>query len=135
VAIDLHQHRSLIDRAGEQGQRLETIHIDNDAINLANAVAAASEDPEVVLEATCGWYWAADLLAEEGAKVDLGASTRVELEQPSGQERRTRRQALLDMPRIPGVPEALIAPPPGARLRELVRCRSHTVQRRTTTVE
>ena len=71
VAIDLHQHRSLIDRAGEQGQRLQTIHIDNDAINLAAAVAAAGEDPEAVLEATCGWYRAADVLAEDGAKVDL----------------------------------------------------------------
>ena len=71
VAIDLHKRRSLIVRADEQGQRLETIRIDNDAINLASAVAAAGEDPEVVLEATCGWYWAADVLAEVGAKVHL----------------------------------------------------------------
>ena len=72
VAIDLQQHRSLIHRAVEQVQRLQTFHIDDDAINLAAAVAAAGEDPEVVLVATCGWYWAADVLAEEGAKVDLG---------------------------------------------------------------
>ena len=55
----------------EQGQRLETIRIDNDGINLAAAVAAAGEGPEVVLEATCGEYWAADDLAEVGAKVHL----------------------------------------------------------------
>ena len=40
----------------EQGQRLETIRIDDDGINLAAAVAAAGEVPEVVLEATCGYY-------------------------------------------------------------------------------
>jgi hypothetical protein len=40
----------------EQGQRLETIRIDDDGINLAAAVAAAREVPEVVLEATCGYY-------------------------------------------------------------------------------
>ena len=31
----------------------------------------AGEHPEVVLEATYGWYWAADLLAELGAEVHL----------------------------------------------------------------
>ncbi len=55
VAIDLHKRRSLIVRADEQGERLETIRIDNSVINLAQALAAAGEDPEVVLEATCGW--------------------------------------------------------------------------------
>jgi hypothetical protein len=40
----------------EQGQRLETIRIDNDGINHAGEVAAAGEGPEVVLEAACGWY-------------------------------------------------------------------------------
>jgi hypothetical protein len=55
----------------EQGQRLETVRIDTDGINLAAAVAAARKGPEVVLEATCGWYRAADDLAEVGAKVHL----------------------------------------------------------------
>ena len=71
VAIDLHKRRSLIVRADEQGERLETIRIDNDAINLADVLAAAGEDPEVVLEATCGWYWASDVLGEAGANVHL----------------------------------------------------------------
>ena len=34
-------------------------------------VAKAGEAPEVVLEATLGWYWAADVLAELGATVHL----------------------------------------------------------------
>lgn len=31
----------------------------------------AGQSPEVVLEATYGWYWAADALAEAGANVHL----------------------------------------------------------------
>jgi hypothetical protein len=34
-------------------------------------MARAGEAPEVVLEATYGWYWAADTLAELGAQVPL----------------------------------------------------------------
>ena len=34
-------------------------------------MARAGEVPEVVLEATCGCYWAADSLAELGAHVHL----------------------------------------------------------------
>ena len=34
-------------------------------------MAAVRKGPEVVLEATCGWYRAADDLAEVGAKVHL----------------------------------------------------------------
>ena len=34
-------------------------------------LAKAGPDPEVVLEATYGWYWAADLLQACGARVHL----------------------------------------------------------------
>jgi len=33
-------------------------------MNLAAAVAEAGPEPEVVLEATWGWYWAADVIEE-----------------------------------------------------------------------
>ena len=130
VAIDLHKRRSLIVRADEQGERLETVRIDNDPINLAAAVAAAGEDPEVVLEATCGWYWAADVLAELGATVHLA--------HPLGLNWNNRRvkndvrdaNALLDMLRLDVVPEAWIAPPPVRELRELVRYRAKLVMLR-----
>ena len=38
---------------------------------LAQAIAAAGPEPEVVLESTYGWYWAADVLQECGAHVHL----------------------------------------------------------------
>src|SRR4051812_50177898 len=55
----------------ESGQPLETVRIVNDRDRLAAVMARAGERPEVVLEATYGWYWAADELAELGAVVHL----------------------------------------------------------------
>jgi transposase len=127
VAIDLHKRRSLVIRADEQGERLETVRIEIDPVNLAAIVAAAGEEPEVVLEATCGWYWASDVLAECGANVHLA--------HPLGLNWSNRRvkndvrdaNDLLDMLRLDLVPEAWIAPPPVRELRELVRYRAKLV--------
>jgi transposase len=71
VGIDLHRRRSVVVRMTEAGERLETVRISNDPEYLRQVMARAGEAPEVVLEATYGWYWAADLLAELGAKVHL----------------------------------------------------------------
>src|SRR2546421_10671354 len=54
-----------------EGERLGVARIDNDPFELARQVASWGEHPEVVLEATYGWYWAADVLAEAGAVVHL----------------------------------------------------------------
>src|SRR5258707_7502247 len=54
------------------GQRIGApVRIDNDPFDLAQQVASWGESPEVVLEATYGWYWAADVLADAGAIVHL----------------------------------------------------------------
>ena len=71
VGIDLHRRRSVIVRMTESGERLETVRILNDRERLADVMARAGESPEVVLEATYGWYWAADALSELGATVHL----------------------------------------------------------------
>jgi len=54
-----------------EGEVLETVRIDNDPVALSLELAKAGPDPEVVLEATDGWYWAADLLQAYGATVHL----------------------------------------------------------------
>ena len=71
VGIDLHRRRSVLVRMTESGERLETVRISNDPEYLRQVMARAGEHPEVVLEATYGWYWAADCLAELGASVHL----------------------------------------------------------------
>ena len=69
VGLDLHRRRSVLVRMTEGGEALETVRISNDPQVLREAMARAGECPEVVLEATYGWYWAADTLAELGATV------------------------------------------------------------------
>ena len=71
VGMDLHRRRSVLVRMTETGEHLETVRISNDAEYLREVMSRAGEAPEVVLEATYGWYWAADTLAELGAHVHL----------------------------------------------------------------
>ena len=73
VGIDLHRRCSVIVHKNDAGAVVSVRRIDNDPVNLAAAVADAGEQPEVILEATYGWYWAADLLGELGCNVHLAA--------------------------------------------------------------
>ena len=56
VGIDLHRRRSVLVRKTEMGETLETVRISNDPEYLRQVMARASEHPDVVLEATYGWY-------------------------------------------------------------------------------
>ena len=60
VGIDLHRRRSVIVRMTGEGEVLEVVRIVNDPVALSLELAKAGPDPEVALEATYGWYWAAD---------------------------------------------------------------------------
>ncbi len=71
VGIDLHRRRSVIVRMAEDGRKLETVRITNSPAALRREIAEAGPHPRVVLEATYGWYWAADVLEEAGAEVHL----------------------------------------------------------------
>ena len=71
VGMDVHRRRSVLVRMTESGEHLETVRISNDPEYLRAVMARAGEAPEVVLEATYGWYWAADTLAGLGANVHL----------------------------------------------------------------
>jgi transposase len=132
VGIDLHRRRSVIVRMTAAGERLETVRIENDPVALALEVAKAGPDPEVVLEATYGWYWAVDVLAAQGARVHLA--------HPLGVKGFTYRRVkndvrdaadLADLLRMNRLPEAWIAPPPVRELRELVRHRAKLVALRS----
>jgi transposase len=132
VGMDLHRRRSVLVRMTETGQRLETVRIVNDRDRLAAVMARAGEAPEVVLEATYGWYWAADALAESGARVHLAhplgvkafAYRRVKTDERDAAD-------LADLLRMGRLPEAWIAPPATRELRELVRHRAKLVHLRS----
>ena len=128
VGIDLHRRRSVIVRMTESGERLDSVRIANDPMTLAAEIAKAGEHPQVVLEATYGWYWAVDVLHDVGAQVHLA--------HPLGVKGFTYRRVkndvrdaadLADLLRMGRLPEAYIAPPAVRQLRELVRHRAKLV--------
>jgi transposase len=128
VGIDLHRRRSVIVRMTEAGDKLATVRIDNDPVTLGLEIAKAGECPDVVLEATYGWYWAADVLAAAGATVHLAHPLGVK----GFAYRRVKNDArdaadLADLLRMGRLPEAYVAPPPVRELRELVRHRAKLV--------
>src|SRR3954470_22328927 len=132
VGIDLHRRRSVIVRMTEAGERLETVRIVNDVERLASVMARAGQVPEVVLEATYGWYWAADELAELGAVVHLAHPLGVKAFSYRRVKNDERDAAdLADLLRMGRLPEAWIAPPGTRELRELVRHRAKLVHLRT----
>jgi transposase len=95
-------------------------------------MARAGERPEVVLEATYGWYWAADELAELGAVVHLAHPLGVKAFSYRRVKNDERDAAdLADLLRMGRLPEAWIAPPATRELRELVRHRAKLVHLRT----
>jgi hypothetical protein len=71
VGMDLHRRRSVLVRMAEDGRRLGMARITNSPEQLRAELVRAGKSPRVVLEATYGWYWAADTLAAAGAEVHL----------------------------------------------------------------
>jgi transposase len=53
------------------GEKLSAARVANDPLAIAAAVAEAGPDPEMVIEATYGWYWVVDLLQANGGRVHL----------------------------------------------------------------
>jgi transposase len=133
VGIDLHRRRSVIVRMTPDGQRLgRSVHIDNSPAELAEQVASWGENAEVVLEATYGWYWAADVLAEAGAVVHLAHPLGVKAFAYRRVKNDERDAAdLVDLLRMGRLPEAWVAPPAVRELREAVRHRCKLVALRS----
>ena len=128
VGIDLHRRRSVIVRQSESGEQFSAVRIVNDPVALGLQLEQAGSDPEVVLEATYGWYWAVDVLQAGGARVHLAHPLGVK----GFRYRRVKNDVrdagdLADLLRMGRLPEAWIAPPETRELRELVRYRAKLV--------
>jgi transposase len=132
VGMDLHRRRSVLVRMTPDDRRLDTARITSSPAELRREIRKAGEHPKVVLEATYGWYWAADTLAEAGAEVHLAhrlgvkafTCRRVKNDQKDAAD-------LADLLRMGRLAEAWIAPPEIRELRELTRCRQKLVRART----
>src|SRR5579875_239323 len=120
VGTDRHRRRSVTAGRSANGGPKATYKTDNSARALANATAEAGPGPEVVLEATYGEYWAADVLAAEGASAHLA--------HPPGNNwchRRVKNDErdatdLAGLLRLGWLAEPWVAPPEVRELRELV---------------
>ena len=128
VGIDLHRRRSVLVVLNETGERVSSCRIENSRMNLELAleeIKASCEAPvEVVIEATWGWYWAADVVAGTGCGMHLAHPLGIK----GFENRRVKnddRDAFLlaDLLRLGRLPEAWVAPPEIRELRELVRYR------------
>jgi transposase len=128
----LHRRRSVLVRMTGDGRKLETARITNSPAELRRQIARAGKSPRVVLEATFGWYWAADTLAAAGAEVHLAhplgvkgfAYRRVKNDERDAAD-------LADLLRMGRLPEAWAALHQVRELRELTRCRHKLVRIRT----
>jgi transposase len=132
VGMDLHRHRSVVVRMTEDGRKLETARIDNSPAALRAVLARAGTNPRVVVEATYGWYWAADTLQAAGAEAHLAHPLGVKAFSYRRVKNDERDCAdLADLLRLGRLPEAWIAPPPVRELRELTRYRVKLVRLRS----
>ena len=132
AGMDLHRRRSVLVRMTMDGRKLETARIENSPAALRGVLARCGQRPLVVLEATYGWYWAADVLEEAGAEVHLAHPLGVK----AFSYRRVKNDErdasdLADLARMGRLPEAWIAPPRVRAVREVVRYRHKLVQQRT----
>jgi transposase len=131
VGIDLHRRRSVIFTMDGEGNKLSCVRIPNEPMRLLEEVTKAGPDAEVIVESTYGWYWAVDLLQDNGVSVHLA--------HPAGNDWGKRRvknderdaRDLADLYRLGRLAEAWIAPRELRELRELVRYRYKLVCLRT----
>lgn len=132
VGLDLHRNRTVMVRMTPAGERLEAVRFPNDAQILAEQIAKAGPAPEVVLEATYGWYWAVDALQRVDASVHLAHPLGVKGFAYRRVKNDVRDAAdLADLLRMGRLPEAWIAPPAVRNCRELVRHRQKLVHTAT----
>src|SRR4029450_611384 len=120
VGIDLHRRRSVVVVLNEDGDRLSWCRIDTTPATLAaESVAAGGAEAEVAMEATWGWYWAADVIAECGARLHLAHPSGIAAYANRRVKNDIRDATLLaDLLRLGRLPEAWVAPPQIRELRE-----------------
>lgn len=131
VGIDLHRRRSVIVRMDAAGEVLGEVRIPNDPDVFTTELEKAGSEAQVVLEATYGWYWAADLIQGLGFEVHLAHPLGLAWGSRRRKDDRLDARDLADLLRLGRLPESWIAPPATRELRELVRYRAKLVSQRT----
>src|SRR5438552_4186379 len=131
VGIDLHRRRSFVTGIDEHGEVLLRRRITNDPDAFLELLGG-SEGTHVALEATYGWEWLADLLADAGFEVHLAHPLRTRAIAAARVKTDAVDAAMLaQLLRAGLLPEAYIAPRELRDVRELLRHRVTLVAMRS----
>jgi transposase len=109
------------------GEKLSAARVANDPLAIAAAGAEAGPDPEVVIEATYGWYWVVDLLQANGGRVHLANPQGLNWGQRRVKNDERDAIDLADMLRLGWLPKGVDRPAGDREVRELVRYRAKLV--------
>jgi len=133
VGVDLHRKRSHVVALDPAGELLANRRIDNDPEQFLRVFGELGPEPlQVAFEATYGWGWFADLLADAGISAHMAhplgtkaiASARVKNDAVDA-------KTLAHLLRTNLLPEAWIAPPDVREARRLARSRTALVRIRS----
>ena len=136
TGFDLHSSNTYVGIIDEDGKRIWKKKLRNDPRLISATLRPFKKDIEgIVVESTFNWYWAVDLLMEEGYKVHLANPSRIQ--QYSGLKHGDDEHDafwLAEMLRLKILPEGYIYPKEQRPLRDLLRKRGHLVKLRTSLI-
>jgi transposase len=133
IGVDLHRKRSQVAAVDQDGKLLFNRSVATESMDLLRVLGEIEDrQPQVAFEATFGWGWFADLLADAGVPAHMAhplatkaiAAGRVKNDSVDA-------KTLADLLRGGLLPEAWIAPPEVREARCLVRMRAGLVRIRT----
>ena len=136
TAFDLHSNNSYVGIIDEDGKRVFRRKLRNDEGLMVKVLHPFKNDiVGVVVESTFNWYWAVDLLMEEGYKVHLANPSKIQ--KYSGLKYADDEDDafwLAEMLRLGILPEGYIYPKADRPIRDLLRKRGHLVKLRTSLI-
>lgn len=123
IGVDFHRQFSqvaVMDKGGSILDERRLFHHQRD--ELARYFRGFAEGTPVVVEATAGWYWFADLLQELGLKVKLAHAKKLRIiAESTVKTDRIDARVLAHLDRLNFLPEAHITSPQARLQRELLR--------------
>jgi len=135
-AFDLHSNNAYLGIIDEDGKRVFRRKLQNDEGLMVKMLNPFKKDIEgIVVESTFNWYWAVDLLMEEGYKVHLANPSKIQ--KYSGLKYVDDEDDafwLAEMLRLGILPEGYIYPKADRPIRDLLRKRGHLVKLRTSLI-
>ncbi len=136
AGCDLHSSNTYLGIVDEDGKRAFKKKLSNDHEVILSTLAPYKDSMAgIVVESTYNWYWLVDILMEEGYKVHLANTTKIQ--KYSGLKYADDQHDafwLAEMLRLGILPEGYIYPKEDRPIRDLLRKRSHFVRLRTSLI-